>query len=347
MSDAATEGLRLQAGVCRTMGSELTAQVLEAAAADALAGGPSAALLRPWAQADLKTVMFDAMPLRLAAAIHDLALSGEEPELSAAYVALDPVRIWTVARARIGEHAARLARFMEHEPQTNEVRRSICLLGGFLTVARETGLPLRCFEVAASAGLNLSWDSYRHELAGRAWGDPAARVRMDTDWSGSLPPLEAPVRVVERAACDRRPTELSDPDQRRRLLAYYWPDQVGRLARIRAAIDQAVETGVAVEQADAVDWLRARVRPRAGTASVVYHSVFWTYLSAGTQGAFMAAVGALGGEASAEAPVAHLSIEPRPTDLSIMEVRLRLWPGGEERLLAECQPHGAWVRWLA
>jgi hypothetical protein len=32
-------------------------------------------------------------------------------------------------------------------------------------------------------------------------------------------------------------------------------------------------------------------------------------------------------------------------DYMTMQVRLRLWPGGEDRLIAECAPHGAWVRW--
>ena len=339
------KGLRLQAQACRAMGSALTAGVLKAAADDAAADGPVAPLLAPWTTADLRQVLNDAAPLRLAAAIHDLALSGEAPALTAAYESFDPGRVWTVARPLIGERGERLARFMQHEPQTNEVRRSICLLGGFLEVARITRRPLRCFEVAASAGLNLSWDSYFYQLAGATWGDPAARVAMDTDWSGGLPALDAEVKVIARAACDRRPTDLADPDQRRRLLAYFWPDQVARMARIRAAIDQAVATGIQVTAADAVDWVRAKVRPQAGAASVVYHSVFWTYLTPETQIAFTEVVEALGAQATAEAPFAWLAMEPRPADLTTMELRLRLWPGGEDRLLAECHPHGAWVRW--
>jgi hypothetical protein len=30
-----------------------------------------------------------------------------------------------------------------------------------------------------------------------------------------------------------------------------------------------------------------------------------------------------------------------------VEVRLRLWPGGEDRLLARAHHHGAWVDWIA
>jgi hypothetical protein len=336
-------GLRGQALACRSMGSEFTARMLEQAAERV--DGVVAPLLAPWASADLKQMLNDAAPLRLVAAIHDLALSGEDAALSEAYAALDAARAWSAAEALIPTHRARLARFMEHEPQTNEVRRCIALLGGFLEVARATGLPLRCFEVAASAGLNLSWDAYRYELAAAHWGDPASKIRIDTDWQGGPPPLDAKVAVIERAACDRRPTDLTDPEQRRRLLSYYWPDQTERLARIRAAIEHTVASGVRVDEADAVDWVRSRVRPQAGAATVVYHSVVWSYLSAERRAAFTDAMAELGAAATPDAPFAWLSKEPSAADYMTMEVRLRLWPGGEDRLIAECQPHAAWVRW--
>jgi hypothetical protein len=339
--------LRLQAHACRSMGSPLTAGLLDRAADDAVAGGPVADLVAPWSGDDLKKLFGDAVALRLAAAIQNLALEGVEPELAAAYEALDVERIWAAARAAMPRRLAEIARFMEHEPQTNEVRRCIALLGGFLEVARATGLPLRCFEVAASAGLNTSWDRYRYELAGAAWGDPASAVRIDTDWQGALPPLDAKVEVVERHACDRRPTDLTDPVERRRLLSYYWPDQTERIARIRAAIDHTVATGLRVEAADAVDWVRSRVRLKPGAATVVYHSVVWSYLSPEARAGFTAAMEDLGAQASAEAPFAWLSKEPGASDYTVMDVRLRLWPGGEDRRIAQCAPHAAWVKWLS
>ena len=73
--------------------------------------------------------------------------------MSAAYAALDAETIWAAVSVAMAERRERLAAFMAHEPQTNEVRRSICHIGGFLEVALATGLlPLRCFEIAASAG---------------------------------------------------------------------------------------------------------------------------------------------------------------------------------------------------
>src|SRR5947207_2182371 len=83
-----------------------------------------------------------------------------------------------------------------------------------------SGAPLRGFEIAASAGLNLSWDRYCYRLGDASWGDPAAAVELDTDWTGPAPPVDARVEVVERAACDRRPSGLSSEAERRRLMAY-------------------------------------------------------------------------------------------------------------------------------
>ncbi|MGH6909438.1 MAG: DUF2332 domain-containing protein [Phenylobacterium sp.] len=343
---AVLQALLFQSRACRAMGSPLNGTLLEHAAQDWRDGGPVRDLLAPWADLDQQGQFDAATPLRLIGALHELALAGADPALSAAYEALDAEAVWTAARPAMIRHAARLAAFMSHEPQTNEVRRSICLLGGFLEIAKATGgLPLRCFEIAASAGLNLSWDRYRYRMGEATWGDADASVAMDTDWSGPPPATDAKVRVIERAACDRRPTDLTDPDQRRRLLAYIWADQTERLARIRAAIDVALANGVTVEAADAVDWTRARVAPQAGAATVLYHSVFWQYMPAASQLALTRLIAEMGGSATPDAPFAWLRMEPNPENMLVMQVRLTLWPDGAERVLAEVHPHGAWVRW--
>ncbi|WGU41138.1 DUF2332 family protein [Phenylobacterium sp. NIBR 498073] len=348
MDSALAPSLRLQAKACLALGSPLHAGVLDLAADDLEAGGPTARLLAPWTGQDLRALMAAAVPLRLLGALHDLVLSGEDPALADAYPqpgkAFDAGSAWRQARRAMAQHGDRLAAFMDHEPQTNEVRRSAALLGGFLTVARETGLPLRCFEIAASAGLNLSWDRYRYDLSGSAWG-PDSPVLLPSDWSGALPPLDAQVRVVHRQACDRRPVDLKDPVQRRRLVAYVWPDQFDRLERIRAAIDVALANDVNVEAADAVDWTARSARPSPGAATVIYHSVFWQYMPAVSQAALRQAIEYLGASATNDAPLAWLRMEPPPENTAIMEVRLTIWPGGEERILAVVHAHGASARW--
>ena len=56
------------------------------------------------------------------------------------------------------------------------------MLGGFLEIARRTGLTLRLLEVGASAGLNLRFDSYRYELGDERWGPAWASTAIR--WSG-------------------------------------------------------------------------------------------------------------------------------------------------------------------
>ena len=80
-----TRALRLQAAGCRNLGSPFHGDLLDHAAEDLEAGGPVAALLVPWADADLRKLFDDAMPLRLLGGLHDLVLSGEDPVLAATY----------------------------------------------------------------------------------------------------------------------------------------------------------------------------------------------------------------------------------------------------------------------
>jgi hypothetical protein len=343
--------IALQAQACAALGSAFSGALLASAADDVAAGGPTAAVMAPWSGKDARAQIADAAPLRLLGALHDLALSGDAPALSALYpsadFAGDAAAAWPVARALLAEHAGRIGAFLGHEPQTNETRRSVALLPGFLTVAAQTGLPIRAFEIAASAGLNSLWDRYHYDLgaAGR-WGDAASGVRLDTEWRGGPPPLDAPVRVVERRACDRAPIDVRDPVARRRLKAYIWADQPERLARLDAAVQAVLAADASVDKADAVTWPEQHAGPRDGTVTVLFHSVFWQYMPAESQTALTAAIQRLGNLATAAGPFAWLRMEPPADNLSLMELRLTLWPTGEERLLGRCHPHAAWVEWM-
>jgi hypothetical protein len=349
---AMVEALRLQARTCAELGSLFSAGVLERIAGDVEADGPFAALLRTWADRPLTAIMNDAAPLRILGGLHHLVLTGAAPKLAAGYPEQSPQPDWVLLDRLIPEagrdHAADLAAFIQSPPQTNEVRRSLCLCGGFLTVAAEMGAPLRCFEIGASAGLNLNWDYFRYEFgAEAAWGDPGSPVRLSGDWTGAAPPL-APAHVISRAGCDRAPVDLGDPAARTRLQAYVWADQRDRLDRLRAAITLAGETGVSVARADAGEWVDANVKPESGAATVLYHSVVWQYLPPETQARIERAIGRAAAAASDAAPFAWLRMEPvRRAPAIDMELRLTLWPGGQERRLAQVHAHGAWVRWTA
>ncbi|QUD88459.1 DUF2332 domain-containing protein [Phenylobacterium montanum] len=341
-----------QRAACAHLGSPFSARVLAILDWDIQAGGAYAGFVRPWAGADPAQALSDVTPLRLLAALHYLALSGAGAGLAAVYPANGADAEEDALRAailRAGElHRGVIEGFMPSPPQTNEVRRSICLLGGFMTVARETGSPLRCLEIGTSAGLNQNWNRFRYRLGEVAtWGDADSPVLIDAEWRGEAPPL-VDLTVAERRGCDLRPIDTADPDQALRLQAYVWADQADRLERLRGAIALARLYPPTTDQGDAADWVEAQARPRPGMATVLYHSVVWQYLPAATQARITAAIEAAGREATPESPFAWLRMEPDPTGIAKpMEIRLSLWPEGREAVLARVHPHGAMVSWLS
>jgi hypothetical protein len=345
-TDAAVPAaFRQQIDWCDRLGSPFTARLLERLLRDIDDGGPAAALVAGWPGDPVA----DALPLRLAGALHALVLAGTAPDLASCYpprAADGPDLLGPALRGAVTEHAGFLRGFLASPPQTNEVGRAAVLLGGFLQVAAATGLPLSLLEIGASAGLNLVWDRYRYRLGSADWGDPHSRVLLAPEWRGSLPPLDAPVIVAERAACDVAPIDLEDEAQRLRLRAYVWADQVERLARLDGAVAVARRAGHRVEAADAATWLRAKLaRLPAGRATVLFHSIMWTYLSAPDRAAIAETAARAGEAATAAAPFAWLRFELQHPDAP-PELRLTLWPGHGETCLARAHPHGSRVTWL-
>ena len=334
-----------QIGWCDSLGSPFTAGLLRLLAADLAAGGPTAALVDHWPGDPVA----DALPLRLAGALHALVLSGAAPELAATYpprAGAGPERLGPVLPGVLAAHRAFIGGFLASPPQTNEVGRSGVLLGGFLRIARDTGLPLALLEIGASAGLNTVWDRFHYRLGGASWGDPASPVHLAPAWEGGLPPLDAPLRVASRRACDLSPIDLEDSAQRLRLRAYVWADQRERLARLDGAIAVARAAGQHVERADAALWVREHLAGTAAErATVLYHSIMWQYMPGETRKDLAGTLRERGARASPEAPLAWLRFEP-PTPEARPELRLTLWPGGTERRLATAQAHGSQVTWL-
>jgi hypothetical protein len=332
-----------QIGWCESLGSPFTARLLTILRDDIAAGGASAELAHAWPGDPVA----DALALRMAGALHALALTEQAPALIPCY----PPRAATIEQLRpvvldaVLEHQNAIRGFLLSPPQTNEVGRSGVLVGGFLQIARETGLPLRLLEIGASAGLNAIWDRYHYRFGAVGWGESQSAVRIAPSWEGTPPPIDAPVRVIERLACDIAPVDLEDPAQRLRLRAYVWADQRERLSRLESAIDLARAHGPKVDRADAADWVRAKLRePAVGSATVLYHSIMWQYMPSETQASIRASLEDAGGRATSAAPLAWLRFEFSHPE-SLPELRMTLWPGGREVRLAVAHPHGSSVSW--
>lgn len=327
--------------------SPFYAALMEAMATDVRDGGPTWDLLGPYADEPAT----EYYPFRALAGIHLEVLEGKRPALADTFPADgapgDPTTAWPLVREAFAEHDPEILGELRHPLQTNEPARCVALVGGFCEVARATDMPIRALELGSSAGLNLNFDRYRYEAGGLELGPAGSPVRFVERWTDGVPDLTAPLRVTERAGCDIAPLDITKDRDRLELAADIWPDEFERIGELRAAAEVARSYPPPIERASADEWLRPRLANLdAGTATVVFHSVFWPYLPDEVAGALRDVIEDGGERASAEAPLAWLRFEPGD-EPATLELRLRTWPGREERLLATGGFHQEPVRWLA
>jgi hypothetical protein len=326
--------LQWQADACRMIGSPLYAGLMERAADDVRAGGPTAEILR----GHENDPRFSVLGLRLLGAVNRLVLTGREPALADAYASARVTDAWERLLDVLRRNAAELRDSLEQPVQTNEVGRCAALLFGFLTVAEEIGLPLRLLEVGASAGLNLRWDRFAYAADGFAWGAPDSPLRLEFELEGEAPALPAAVEVAERRGCDANPIDATTPEGRLTLLSFVWPDQPERIARVEAALEVASQEPVALDRETASTWARRMLaEPAPAKATVIYHSIVSQYLSDEERAALFDGIRAAGERGGAEAPLAWLRMEPADDRANL---ELTIWPGGEDRLLARVGYHG-------
>jgi hypothetical protein len=170
-------------------------------------------------------------------------------------------------------------------------------------------------------------------------------LQLAPDWEGP-PPRFAPVNVVSRRGVDQNPLDASQPDVAERLLAFVWPDQDLRLARLEAALALARQFPPQIARGDAAEWIEAQLdTPQAeGVTRIVFHSIVLQYLSPEGRGRVGTALARAGAHATDRRPLAWVSMEFH-AQAPMGELRVTTWPGGETATLANCHPHGAAIRW--
>ncbi|WP_427891208.1 DUF2332 domain-containing protein [Kribbella sp. GL6] len=344
------EALQRQATACEDLGSPMYAELLRLLVDDYEVGGVTVRVLDGYDGRSFG----EAIGLRLLAAVHGLVLSGTAPELAAFYPstggAWDPVLGWEafeqVLQSRLGE----VRSLLTQPPQTNEVGRSAALYGGLLHLVSAVPLPVRLFEIGASGGLNLRADQYRYVADGTSYGPADSPVVFDPAWTGHVPSVD--LRIAERVGCDIAPVDPLTPNGALTLTSYVWPDMTDRLARLRGALAIAHDVPADVRPEDAVSFLQG-LELSEGHVTVVWHSIMWQYLRRPDRAAIDARLAELGAQATATAPLAHLSLEPHRTlthdhgtDGYEYRINLQTWPPGKPSTLGTSAPHGQDLTWL-
>lgn len=328
------EAFAFQGEACASLGSPFMGRLMPLIG-DRLSRGAVAERVLNW-EGD-PSPFGDSVPLRLAGALHALRIEGLA--LAEVYPPedVDDGALWSAVDAALEDHAARILRWLDSAPQTNEVRRSAVLIPALTLVARDfPGQAVELLELGCSAGLNLRCDRFRLDLPEDGMGNEASQVRLAPEWRSAPAPGELP-DVVARKGVDLNP--LDPVADRLRLLAYLWPDQDDRIARTEAAIGIARDVPADIAAGDAGAWIeRQLASPAPDRTRVVFHTVAWQYFPPETQDRALAAMEAAGG------PLVRFAMEAdggRAARLSLTR-----YPSGEVRELGRADFHGRWIEWL-
>ena len=120
--EAVLDAFAKQIGWCDSLGSPFTARLLTILRDDIAAGGASAGLARGWPGDPVA----DALALRMAAALHALALTDAAPALAASFPPSAPTmeQLRAVVLGAVSGARTPIRAFLASPPQTNEVGRS-------------------------------------------------------------------------------------------------------------------------------------------------------------------------------------------------------------------------------
>lgn len=332
----------IQDHYCRAMDAPVYAAICVAIARDLTRDTVVGARVLDWPGEPTR----DALPLRLIAGLHALVLAGRDADLDAMFAGtVAPDFLAPVLERVLARHEAALLPWLDGPPQTNEPGRSAALMCCLLEIARRHGPRMELIEIGSSAGLNLLIGRYRCDLGGTIVGPADSPVTLRPDWTGAAP-ADVPIEIVSARGCDVAPMDAADPAVEARLAAYVWAEKPDRMARLRAACGMVREHGVALERADAADWVEARLAEpqEAGVTRVLMHSVVWQYLPHTVAARVRAAMMAAGARATADRPLGWAMMEPDRA-IAHQVIRVMSWPGhAEPAVIGTAHAHAAWIR---
>ena len=297
-------------------------------------------------------VVKDAMPLRIAGALHNLVLTGEDQRLENVYAGrmTDQAAVDALVCELVETYDARLLPWLDGPPQTNEAGRSASLMAGLLWLAQYVAPKFEMLELGSSAGINTMMERYRFDLGGVCVGPETSPMQIKPEWRGAPPPATEP-EICSIRGCDVAPVDLTDPESALRLKSYVWPEAYFRMDRIDAAVALANEKAPDVVKADAAEFVSGALRqPQdTGVTRVLFHSIVWQYVPVEQQQTVEAEMAQAAAAATHDKPLAWLMLETNRETFK-HELTVRYWDGsdgcGAPHMLACAHPHGAWVEWL-
>jgi hypothetical protein len=187
---------------------------------------------------------------------------------------------WPEFQMLLRSHSVEVAAvMMERSTQTNEPARCATLL----PVLAGLPQPIVLLEVGASAGLCLMPDRYGysygdHRVAPTSVGRFSPPVFLCCASDNTPLPETMPV-IVWRVGLDLNPVDLNDADQVAWLETLVWPEEMDRLAHLRAALAIAKEHRPLVVRGDLRTDLPALAAQAPKDATlVVFHSAVLAYL---------------------------------------------------------------------
>lgn len=219
--------------------------------------------------------------------------------------------------------------------QTNEVGRSAVLLPFIASALTSHDEPVHAVDIGASAGLNLCLDRYAYDYSGVQVGSGPLTLECENRGGFAIP--SAVPSFATRTGLDLAPVDVADPDAVAWLEALVWPEQNGRLERLRTAIEIRRSTQVSMVQGDAVETLPLVDATLGEGTLLLWHTVALYQLTAKQNAALDDVVVQL----ATRRRVIRISFELPPTS-SYPELRIGLAPGREQPI-AIGHAHGAWL----
>ena len=231
--------------------------------------------------------------------------------------------------------------------QTNEPGRGVSVRLAMHEVARRVGGPVTFLEIGPSAGIQMRFDHWAMELAGRRFGPASAPLTLRPEWRSQRPPpdLDDIPPIRQRLGVDLDPVDASDPEERLWLQALVWPEHRDRFAQLAAALDAVAACPPTILQGDAVELL-----PRLDAARlpddiplIVFHAMVRIHVLADRRAPFDSAIRDLGRRRR----LLHISLE-LPPEASPYDRTAHLLAlhdsGGPDRDLALAEGHGRWIQ---